>query len=61
MSEDAYEYDKATGHYFCKSCGNNYLLKSHKDDCKYVDKKTAKDIREDRGIKPLSGKRLTDL
>ena len=33
MENGLYEYDKASGHYFCKCCGNNYLTKTHKDYC----------------------------
>jgi hypothetical protein len=36
MNENIYEYDKASGHLFCKGCGNNYLLQTHKDDCTLV-------------------------
>lgn len=57
---DPYEYDKVTGHYFCKGCGNNYLLKVHKEECEY-DKRDAQDIRKDIGIKSLSGKGLVEL
>lgn len=36
MKEELYELDKVTGHLFCKYCGNNYLLKEHKDNCKSI-------------------------
>ncbi len=61
MTNDIYEFDKVTSHYFCKSCGNNYLLKTHKKSCEFYHEKTAQNIRTEHGIKPLTGKRLTDL
>lgn len=33
-AEDIYEYDKASGHLFCKYCGVNYLSNiKHEEDC----------------------------
>jgi hypothetical protein len=33
---DKYQWDSASKQLFCRSCGNNYLLKKHKPDCVYV-------------------------
>lgn len=30
---EIYEYDGVTKHLFCKVCGNNFLMKKHKEDC----------------------------
>lgn len=44
MSIELYKYDKASGHLFCKHCGNNYLLHKHKEDCKGI-KEVAKYLK----------------
>jgi primosomal protein N' len=43
-NDELYEYDKASGHLFCKYCGNNYLLKQHKPDCESLKEVDLKDI-----------------
>lgn len=32
---ELYELDSASGHLFCKGCGNNYLLHEHKEECPF--------------------------
>lgn len=36
MDKEIYEFDKTSGQLFCKGCGNNYLLKEHKESCNLV-------------------------
>lgn len=34
--EEFWEFDEATGHLFCRYCGNNYMLEKHKEDCQSI-------------------------
>lgn len=36
--DDPWVFDKASGHLFCKYCGENYLNKKHKPECQLCKK-----------------------